>query len=83
MNLHRRKYSRLFTMGLLCLVIGLVWPDFTYGGAHLGAELNHFVRGLAMGLSITLLLGSVVIRRGRSACERPGGTTESARVPLP
>jgi type VI protein secretion system component VasK len=82
MILHRRKHSRLLSIGLLCLVIGLAWPDFAYGGAHFGAELNHFLRGLAMGLSITIILGSVVGWRGRSACRKPAAT-ESARVPLP
>lgn len=57
----------LVVVGLSFLLIGIAWPRFLPPIAHLGINLNDFLRGLMFGLGIALEVCGVVIAASAAA----------------
>jgi len=68
LNNRRKNPAALMTIGMSCLVLGVLWPDIVPHIANVGPNLSHFLRGLLFGVSLAMNLMSIVISRRQRGC---------------
>lgn len=56
-----KEPRKLVAVGMSCLVIGLVLPEFFHPASQSHLNAIHFVRGLFMGISLGLNLAAVIV----------------------
>ena len=59
----RKNPGALMTMGMSCLVLGVLWPNIVPHIAGIGPNAGHFLRGVLFGVSIAMNLMSIVIAK--------------------
>jgi hypothetical protein len=64
----RKNPAALLTIGLSCLVLGVLWPEIAPHTTSIGLNTSHFIRGVLFGLSIGMNLMSLVIARRQRGC---------------
>jgi hypothetical protein len=68
---NRLKNSRtILSIGMMCLVIGIVLPALFHPVSKFALDLSHGVRGMLFGLSIVLNLWSARLASRHSRCGR-------------
>lgn len=64
----RKNPAALMTMGMSCLMLGVLWPNIVPHIAGIGPNASHFLRGVMFGVSIAMNLMSIVIARRQRGC---------------
>jgi hypothetical protein len=55
----------MMSVGMICLVIGVVLPWCLHPATQIGRELSEGVRGMFFGLSLSFNVGSAIMMRRR------------------
>jgi hypothetical protein len=58
----------LMSLGTMCLVTAIVWPNIIHPATQFGMNLMEGARGLLFGLSISINLGSVWMGSRQRRC---------------
>jgi hypothetical protein len=59
---------RIVAIGMACLVLGLVLPEFFHPTSHLDTNVIHFFRGLFLGISMVLNLAAASLTARQCRC---------------
>jgi hypothetical protein len=65
---NRKNPGTLMTIGMSCLLLGVLWPNIVPHVAGVGPNPGHFLRGVLFGMSIAMNLMSIIIARRQRRC---------------
>jgi hypothetical protein len=66
----RNKAAALIPIALMCLVVGLLWPNLFHPATALGKDWSDGVRGLLFGASIGINVMAIRLGRRQGRCGR-------------
>lgn len=65
-----KNQKAIFTMGLSCLVIAIVWAMFFAPTTNFGLALSHGIRGVLFGISLPLNFAAFRLATHQRRCGR-------------